>query len=71
MLDVRTKNPGDTVTLTVNSGGQEKEVQVTLGDDAASQEAAKTQQQSLDEPQGPMSIEDLLRQYGQQDRDAA
>ena len=24
MLDVRTKNPGDTVTLTVNSGGQEK-----------------------------------------------
>ena len=71
MLDVRTKNPGDTVTLTVNSGGQEKEVQVTLGDDAASQEAAKTQQQSLDEPQGPMSIEDMLRQYGQQDRDAA
>ena len=71
MLDVCTKNPGDTVTLTVNSGGQEKDVQVTLGDDAASQEAAKTQQQSLDEPQGPLSIEDMLRQYGQQDRDAA
>ncbi|MFR5827651.1 MAG: S1C family serine protease [Adlercreutzia equolifaciens] len=40
MLDVRTKNPGDTVTLTVNSGGQEKEVQVTLGDDSASQNKA-------------------------------
>ena len=44
MLDVRTKNPGDTVTLTVNSGGQEKEVQVTLGDDSASQKAKQEQQ---------------------------
>ncbi|MEC4185345.1 trypsin-like peptidase domain-containing protein [Adlercreutzia sp. R21] len=72
MLDVRTKNPGDTVTLTVNSAGQEKEVQVTLGDDAASQQEAQTQQESMDVPQGGMSIEDMLRQYGQQqERDAA
>lgn len=75
MLDVRTKNPGDTVTLTVNSGGQEKEVQVTLGDDAATQQQkkAETEQQSMDQPQGGMgglSIEDMLRLYGQQ-QDAA
>ena len=69
MLDVRTKNPGDTVTLTVNSAGQEKEVQVTLGDDAASQKAkAETEQQSLEGPRGGMSIEDMLRQYGQQEQ---
>ena len=49
MLDVRTKNPGDTVTLTVNSGGQSKDVQVTLGDDAASQQQkAETQQESME-----------------------
>ena len=76
MLDVRTKNPGDTVTLTVNSGGQEKEVQVTLGDDAATQQQkkAETEQQSMDQPQGGMgslSIEDMLRLHGQQQQDAA
>ena len=76
MLDVRTKNPGDTVTLTVNSGGQEKEVQVTLGDDAATQQQkkAETEQQSMDQPQGGMgglSIEDMLLLYGQQQQDAA
>ena len=71
MLDVRTKNPGDTVTLTVNSSGQEKEVQVTLGDDSASQKAkAETQQESLKD-RGGMSIEDMLRQYDQQQREAA
>ncbi|WP_296008703.1 S1C family serine protease [uncultured Adlercreutzia sp.] len=44
MLDVRTKNPGDTVTLTVNSSGTEKEVQVTLGDDSATQQQKQEQQ---------------------------
>ena len=34
MLDVRTKNPGDVVTLTVNRDGENMEVQVTLGSDA-------------------------------------
>ena len=73
MLDVRTKNPGDTVTLTVNSAGQSKDVQVTLGDDAASQQAAKTQQQSLDprDDMGGMSLEELLGLYGQREQDAA
>ncbi len=73
MLDVRTKNPGDTVTLTVNSAGQTKDVQVTLGDDAASQQA-KTEQQSLDGRDGAMggmSLEDMLRLYDQQQREAA
>ena len=37
MLAVRGKNPGDTVKLTVNRNGQEQEISVTLGDDAASQ----------------------------------
>ncbi len=40
MLAVRGEQPGDTVTLTVNRNGREQEVQVTLGDDAASQQAA-------------------------------
>ena len=77
MLDVRTKNPGDTVTLTVNSGGQSKDVQVTLGDDAASQQQkAETQQESMDEFQqggpGGMSLEDMLRLYDQhQQKNAA
>lgn len=59
MLDVRTKNPGDTVTLTVNSGGQEKEVQVTLGDDSASQQA-KQEQQSQEQSMNGYSLEDLF-----------
>ena len=59
MLDVRTKNPGDTVTLTVNSGGQEKEVQVTLGDDSASQKA-KQEQQSQEQSMNGYSLEDLF-----------
>ena len=37
MLDVRTKNPGDTVTLTVvTEDGQSHDVQVSLGSDASS-----------------------------------
>lgn len=74
MLDVRTKNPGDTVTLTVNSAGQAKDVQVTLGDDAASQQQkkAETQQESLDgRGMNGMTLEDLLRLYDQQQREAA
>ena len=51
--------PGDTVTLTVNSGGQEKEVQVTLGDDSASQKA-KQEQQSQEQSMNGYSLEDLF-----------
>ena len=71
MLVVRSKNPGDTVTLTVNSAGQSKDVQVTLGDDSATQqEKAKAQshQQSMD----GYSLEDLFGQRGmEQQKEAA
>ena len=45
MLDVRSKNPGDKVTLEVNRNGETKEVEVTLGSDESSQ-GASTQQNS-------------------------
>lgn len=45
MIDVRSKNPGDKVTLEVNSGGSSKQVQVTLGSDEATQKALAQQQQ--------------------------
>ena len=45
MLDVRSKNPGDKVKLTLNRSGETKEVEVTLGSDGNVQ-AAQTQQQS-------------------------
>ena len=47
------------MTLTVNSGGQEKEVQVTLGDDSASQKA-KQEQQSQEQSMNGYSLEDLF-----------
>lgn len=45
MLDVRSKNPGDKVTLEVNRDGETKQIEVTLGSDESSQSAA-TQQNS-------------------------
>ena len=45
MLDVRGKNPGDTVVLQVNRNGEVSDVEVTLGSDEASQQAAQQQQQ--------------------------
>ena len=49
MLAVRGEKPGDTVTLTVNRNGQEQEISVTLGDDAASQKAAAEAKKQLPE----------------------
>lgn len=45
MLDVRSKNPGDKVTLEVNRNGDTKQIEVTLGSDESSQSAV-TQQNS-------------------------
>ena len=45
MLAVRSKNPGDKVTLEVNRNGETKQIEVTLGSDESS-ESASTQQQS-------------------------
>ncbi len=50
MLDVRGKQPGDTVTLTIDRDGQTQDVQVTLGDDSASQQ--QQQQQAPRRQQG-------------------
>ena len=51
MLDVRTKNPGDKVTLTVDRGGKTQDIEVTLGSDeqsaVTSQESASTLLDSL------------------------
>lgn len=44
MLDVRSKNPGDKVKLTVNRSGSTMDIEVTLGSDESAN-AATTQQQ--------------------------
>ncbi|WP_304427047.1 S1C family serine protease, partial [uncultured Adlercreutzia sp.] len=49
MLAVRGKQPGDTVTLTVNRNGQTQDIQVTLGDDAATQAQKAEQEQQMPE----------------------
>lgn len=58
MLAVRGKNPGDTVKLTVNRNGQEQEISVTLGDDAASQKAA-AEQKAQQEQRCPSRVRTL------------
>ena len=63
MLAVRGKNPGDTVKLTVNRNGQEQEISVTLGDDAASQKAA-AEQKAQQEQQMPEQGQDFGWGYG-------
>ncbi len=45
MLDVRSKNPGDTVTIEVNRSGETKQMEVTLGSDESTQ-SSSTQQNS-------------------------
>lgn len=42
MLDVRTKNPGDVVTLTVNRDGENMEVEVTLGSDTENAQSTES-----------------------------
>ena len=46
MLDVRTKNPGDKVTVTVNRDGEEMDVEVTLGTSQDSGAPATSQNNS-------------------------
>lgn len=58
MLDVRSKNPGDTVTLEVNRNGETQEVQVTLGSD---EETQRQEQQQQQRQQSGTSIFDMLR----------
>ncbi len=42
MLDVRSKNPGDTVSVEVNRDGETKTMQVTLGSDESSQASSSS-----------------------------
>lgn len=49
MLDVRSKNPGDKVSVEVNRNGEAKQLEVTLGSDENAQSAAPTQQNSAQE----------------------
>lgn len=61
-IAVRSKNPGDTVTITINRDGQTMDLEVTLGDDSASQ-SATTQQESASS--SGSTLEDLFNQlYG-------
>lgn len=46
MLDVRTKNPGDKVVITVDRGGQSMDFDVTLGESDSSSSSASTQKQN-------------------------
>ena len=52
MLAVRGKLPGDTVKLTINTNGEEREVEVVLGDDAASQQKQQMPQDGNSSDQG-------------------
>ncbi len=63
MLDVRSKNPGDTVTVTINRDGQSQDVQVTLGSDENSQASSNSGTSQGNSSNGG-SLEELLRQYG-------
>lgn len=60
MLDVRSKNPGDVVTVTVNRDGQSMDFQVTLGSDESSS-SSSMRQQSQQNAQGGSSLLDMLR----------
>lgn len=52
MLDVRTKNPGDSVTITVNRDGQTQDLQVTLGQSEAASSSNNTQQNNSNNNSG-------------------
>lgn len=50
-LDVRSKQPGDVVTLTVISNGETRDVEVTLGSDGNDQSAAQTEESEEEAPE--------------------
>ncbi len=63
MLDVRTKNPGDTVTVTVNRNGETIDFEVTLGSDEQ-EVAEEAEEESESQDEEYESILDFLRNYG-------
>lgn len=72
MLDVRSKNPGDKVTLTVNRDGQTSEVEVTLGSDESSE--SESAEGELQQQSAPNLLDRLFGndepRRGQQDQAA-
>lgn len=58
-LAIRSHNPGDEVTLTINRDGQTMDVRVTLGENA-DETASATQQESMGSNGGSGSLRDLL-----------
>ncbi len=63
MLDVRTKNPGDTATVTVNRDGETIDFDVTLGSDEQ-QVTEEEEAESETQDEEYESILDWLRNYG-------
>lgn len=55
ILDVRSKNPGDTVTLTVNRDGQSVDLTVTLGSDGQEESTQQSSSSLLDMLRGGSS----------------
>lgn len=66
-LDVRSKQPGDVVTLTVVSNGETRDVGVTLGSDGNSQAAAQTEEapEAVEPEQAPEGEGDVAPEEGQ------
>lgn len=62
MLDVRSKNPGDKVTLTVNRDGETSDVEVTLGSDESSE--AENAQGELQQQGAPNLLDRLFGDGG-------
>lgn len=66
MLDVRTKNPGDVVSVTINRNGETIDLEVTLGSDEDAVEEAEAEAEAETEQgeQDGSSIFDLFRDDG-------
>ncbi len=66
MLQVRTKNPGDNVTVKINRDGQDQEVTVTLAQAANTTEEQQQQQQQQPQEQQPKEQEQQQQPQQQQ-----
>lgn len=65
ILAVRSHSIGETVSVTVMRGSEEKTLDVTLGSDEALQDAREQQNQTVNVNGQEISIEDLIRLYEQ------
>jgi putative serine protease PepD len=66
LLDVRTKNPGDTATLTINRDGTDMQVEVTLGsDENTSTSSSSNSNSSSQSQQNGNSYYNRSQSYGE------